>query len=61
MAKYHQYCPVARVSEILADRWMPLIVRALLAGSHQLRPGPRHQELLRSWRSLVIRMSRIAR
>jgi len=33
MADYHQYCPVARASEILADRWTPLIVRELLAGS----------------------------
>jgi DNA-binding HxlR family transcriptional regulator len=31
--KYKQYCPVARASEILADRWTPLIVRELLAGS----------------------------
>jgi DNA-binding HxlR family transcriptional regulator len=33
MFKYGQYCPVARASEILADRWTPLIVRELLAGS----------------------------
>ena len=33
MAEYHQYCPVARAAEILADRWTPLIVRELLAGS----------------------------
>jgi len=33
MAKYHQYCPVARASEIFADRWTPLIVRELLSGS----------------------------
>jgi DNA-binding HxlR family transcriptional regulator len=33
MAEYNQYCPVARASEILADRWTPLIVRELLAGS----------------------------
>ncbi|HSB64057.1 MAG TPA: helix-turn-helix domain-containing protein [Thermoanaerobaculia bacterium] len=33
MAKYKQYCPVARASEIVADRWTPLIVRELLAGS----------------------------
>lgn len=33
MAGYRQYCPVARASEILADRWTPLIVRELLAGS----------------------------
>jgi DNA-binding HxlR family transcriptional regulator len=34
MAEYRQYCPVARAAEILADRWTPLIVRELLAGSH---------------------------
>jgi len=33
MFKYHQYCPVARACEILADRWTPLIVRELLIGS----------------------------
>jgi DNA-binding HxlR family transcriptional regulator len=33
MFKYGQYCPVARASEIVADRWTPLIVRELLAGS----------------------------
>jgi DNA-binding HxlR family transcriptional regulator len=31
--KYKQYCPVARAAEILADRWTPLILRELLAGS----------------------------
>jgi DNA-binding HxlR family transcriptional regulator len=33
MAEYHQYCPVARASEIFADRWTPLLVRELLADS----------------------------
>jgi DNA-binding HxlR family transcriptional regulator len=33
MFKYGQYCPVARASEILADRWTPLIMRELLSGS----------------------------
>jgi DNA-binding HxlR family transcriptional regulator len=33
MAEYRQYCPVARASEVFADRWTPLIVRELLAGS----------------------------
>jgi DNA-binding HxlR family transcriptional regulator len=33
MAEYNQYCPVARAAEVLADRWTPLIVRELLAGS----------------------------
>jgi DNA-binding HxlR family transcriptional regulator len=35
MQKYKQYCPVARASEILADRWTPLIVRELIVGSHR--------------------------
>jgi DNA-binding HxlR family transcriptional regulator len=42
MAEYHQYCPVARASEILADRWTPLIVREMLAGSrhfNEIRRG----------------------
>jgi DNA-binding HxlR family transcriptional regulator len=33
MAEYRQYCPVARACEIIADRWTPLIIRELLAGS----------------------------
>jgi DNA-binding HxlR family transcriptional regulator len=33
MPEYRQYCPVARASEIVADRWTPLILRELLAGS----------------------------
>jgi DNA-binding HxlR family transcriptional regulator len=35
MTRYQQYCPVARAAEIFADRWTPLIVRELLAGSLQ--------------------------
>lgn len=33
MGTYHQYCPVARASEILAERWNPLIVRNLMFGA----------------------------
>jgi DNA-binding HxlR family transcriptional regulator len=33
MAEYRQYCPVARAAEIIADRWTPLIIREMLAGS----------------------------
>jgi len=29
---YSQYCPIARASEILAQRWTPIIVRDLLNG-----------------------------
>lgn len=33
MAAYRQYCPVARASEILAERWNLLIVRNLMFGA----------------------------
>ena len=52
MVKYHQYCPVARACEILADRWTLLIVRELLFGSrhfNELRRG-----LPRISRSLLV-------
>jgi len=34
MPGYGQFCPVARASEIFAERWTPLILRELLAGHH---------------------------
>lgn len=34
MSSYGQYCPIARGAEIFADRWTPLIIRELLAGTH---------------------------
>lgn len=33
MRTYHQYCPVARASEILAERWTPIILRDMLGGA----------------------------
>lgn len=33
MRAYGQYCPVARATEILADRWTPLIIREMLDGA----------------------------
>ena len=33
MADYGRYCPVAMASEIMADRWTPLIVRELVLGN----------------------------
>jgi DNA-binding HxlR family transcriptional regulator len=33
MGRYRQYCPLARASEILAERWNPLIVRNLMFGA----------------------------
>ena len=35
MKSYGQFCPVAKASEILAERWTPLIVRELLMGSRK--------------------------
>ena len=29
---YGQFCPVARTSELLAERWTPIIIRNLLNG-----------------------------
>lgn len=42
MRTYGQFCPVARTSELLAERWTPIIVRNLLNGCRsftQLRDG----------------------
>jgi DNA-binding HxlR family transcriptional regulator len=35
MSIYGQFCPVAKASEIFAERWTPLILRELLCGSHR--------------------------
>ncbi len=32
---YGQFCPVAKASELLAERWMLLIIRELMLGSHR--------------------------
>ena len=35
MKDYNQYCPVALGSEVLAERWVPLIVRELVLGGRR--------------------------
>jgi DNA-binding HxlR family transcriptional regulator len=35
MDTYGQFCPVAVASEVFAQRWTPLVLRELLAGSNQ--------------------------
>jgi DNA-binding HxlR family transcriptional regulator len=35
MRGYRQFCPVALGAEVFAERWTPLILRELLAGSHR--------------------------
>ncbi len=42
MVTYGQFCPVAKTSEVLSERWMPLILRELMLGSarfNDLRRG----------------------
>jgi DNA-binding HxlR family transcriptional regulator len=34
MRNYGQFCPIARGSEILAERWTPIILRNVLLGCH---------------------------
>lgn len=34
LAQYGQFCPVAKASEIFANRWTPLVMREFMAGSH---------------------------
>lgn len=34
MSGYGQFCPVARASEIFAERWTPLVLREISAGNH---------------------------
>ena len=33
MAEYGNYCPVSMGTEVIADRWTPLILRELILGS----------------------------
>lgn len=35
MKGYGQFCPVAKTAEILAERWMPLVLRELLSGENR--------------------------
>lgn len=35
MSGYGQFCPVAKTSELLSERWMPLILRELMTGSRR--------------------------
>jgi hypothetical protein len=56
MYLYGQYCPVARASEILADRWTPLIVRELLAGLRHFKELDRGlpASRVRCWSSVCV-------
>ena len=45
---YGQFCPVSRAAEILAERWMPLVVRELLCGSTRFNDIQRGVPLMSS-------------
>lgn len=34
MRTYRQYCPIARASQVIAERWTPIVLRNLITGSH---------------------------
>jgi DNA-binding HxlR family transcriptional regulator len=59
MRTYEQYCPIARAAEIFAERWTPLIVRNIHAGSSTYGeilaglPGMSHTMLTQRLRHLV--------
>jgi hypothetical protein len=38
MRNYGQFCPIARGSEILAERWTPIVLRNILQGLPDLQP-----------------------
>jgi len=33
MMRYGQFCPIAKAAEIVAERWTPLVIHEMLAGS----------------------------
>ncbi|MGB3184718.1 MAG: winged helix-turn-helix transcriptional regulator [Ornithinimicrobium sp.] len=33
MRTYRQYCPIARASEVIAERWTPIILRNMISGA----------------------------
>lgn len=52
MEGYGQFCPVAKASEILTRRWMPLVVRELLGGSRRFNEI--HRGVPKMSRSLLV-------
>lgn len=53
MDGYGQFCPVAKASEILTRRWMPLVVRELLSGSRRFNEI--HRGVPKMSRSLLVK------
>ena len=53
MDTYGQFCPVAQAAEIITQRWMPLVIRELLCGSHRF--NDLHRGVPKMSRSLLVR------
>jgi DNA-binding HxlR family transcriptional regulator len=53
LTQYGQFCPIAKASEIFANRWTPLVMRELMAGSHTFNDLPDYPDIsadLKVWR-----------
>ncbi|MGJ3251689.1 MAG: winged helix-turn-helix transcriptional regulator [Elainellaceae cyanobacterium] len=50
---YAQFCPIAKAAEIIAQPWMPLVIRELLCGS--CRFNDLHRGVPKMSRSLLVR------
>lgn len=48
MAGYGQFCPIAQASEVLAERWTPLVIRELLEGGRRFNEIQRGVPLMSS-------------
>ena len=59
MGRYGQFCPVAKAAEVFAERWTPLIVRELLAGSRHFNDIHRGVPLM-SRTMLSLRLKQLA-
>jgi DNA-binding HxlR family transcriptional regulator len=46
--RYGQFCPVAQAAEVITERWTPLVLRELLAGSHRFSDVHRGVPLMSS-------------
>ena len=58
--QYGQFCPVAKASEIVAERWTPLVIAELLAGSKRFNDIRRGVPLM-SQTLLSTRLKELAR
>ena len=48
MRGYGQFCPVAKAAEVVAERWTPLVIREMIAGSRRFSEIQRGVPLMSS-------------